>query len=80
MDDAYTDEATQDTAENSRLTFQQVHEIVNGLDQKGVIKLDAPLRDVIEPVKQVLGGESDPSARLEIFIVDHYWVVGPNPH
>jgi hypothetical protein len=84
MSDVYPESvgnSTEEQAEEGRLTFQQIYELIKGLSETKVVNLDASLNDVLSPVSRVLGGETEElSAALEIFIVEHYWLAGPTPH
>ncbi|MFF5213592.1 hypothetical protein [Streptosporangium sp. NPDC000396] len=73
------EDSIEEESAEGRLTFQQVHDMVKGMGAAGVINLNATLKNLLDPVDQVLGYEVGPSPRLVIFIIDHYWVAGPNP-
>jgi hypothetical protein len=80
MSDTYPGSA-EDPPVGDLLTLEQVQSIVKEMGEKGIINLNASLKDLLSSVDNVLGGEGEePSARIEIWIVSHYAVVGPNPH
>jgi hypothetical protein len=85
MSDVYPESvgnSTEEQAEEGRLTFEQIDELIKGLSEtKGVVNLDASLNDVLSPLSRVLGGETEElSALPEFFIIEHYVAIGPAPH
>ncbi|MEU3774199.1 hypothetical protein AB0F11_13515 [Streptomyces sp. NPDC032472] len=86
-DDAYRSQseagmsdAEPDMTDDGKLTIEQVLKMVEGLSEKGVINLDAPLKDLTSPLKDTLAGEADLTIQGEIYVWDHWWAIGPSPH